>query len=193
MIHTQLADIIAQLEHAEGRLRSLEQTVPPERWGIRADQGRWSVGECIAHLNLTSAAYIPRMRVALDEARALPSVRGRRYRRDPKGWFLSLMIGPLFSIGGRKFGRVKTTPDFVPRSGEPVDVLVADFRRFQAELTSLARDADDLAVDRVFIVSPFGNRLRYNCWSAFVILPRHQERHLDQAAGVWTHTAARDR
>ena len=49
------------------------------------------------------------------------------------------------------------------------------------ELLALAREADGLPIDRVKIASPFNTRLRYNVFSAFSILPRHQHRHLWQA------------
>jgi len=181
----QLERIIQELEHAEARLAELERSVPGDRWSTRVDPDRWSVSECVVHLNLTSAAYIPRIRTAIEEAGKLPRSDGRKYRRDPAGWFLSTMIGPLPSIAGRRFGRVKTTADFVPDGDQHPTVAVAAFKGCQAELIALARDADALAIDKVSILSPFGNRMRYNCWSAFVILPRHQERHLQQAETVW--------
>jgi hypothetical protein len=45
----------------------------------------------------------------------------------------------------------------------------------------LVRAADGLPVDKVKIVSPFGGKMRYDAFSAFVILPRHQQRHIEQA------------
>jgi len=48
---------------------------------IRPD-GQW--GECVAHLNLTSSAYLPILDDALARARQLPGrLFQRRYRRDP--------------------------------------------------------------------------------------------------------------
>jgi hypothetical protein len=49
----------------------------------------------------------------------------------------------------------------------------------------MARECDGLAIDKVQIVSPFGEKIRYNCYSAFVLLHRHQERHIQQAWLVW--------
>jgi hypothetical protein len=33
----------------------------------------------------------------------------------------------------------------------------------------------------VKIVSPFGGRMKYNAYSAFVIIARHEHRHIEQA------------
>jgi hypothetical protein len=38
-----------------------------------------------------------------------------------------------------------------------------------------------LAIDGAKIVSPFGGRMKYNAYSALVIISRHQHRHLEQA------------
>jgi len=91
------------------------------------------------------------------------------------------MFGPLRHLGRFKVGRVKTTPAFVPRPGRSRTEILSDFVRLQAELVSLVRSADGLPVNDVKIVSPFGGRMRYNTWSALIIVSRHEHRHLEQA------------
>ncbi len=180
----QLAEIIDELQHAQSRLELLADEVSDERWLLRTHSDRWSPGECIAHLNLTSAAYVPRLRKAIAQARQLEPVSATRYRRDPAGWFLSVMIGPLPAVGKMKIGRVRTPAPFVPSGNLPKQLVVSEFKRLQDELVGIVGEGDGLAIDGVFIKSPFGEKIRYNCYSAFVILPRHQERHLDQAVAV---------
>ena len=68
----QLAEVIEAFERAQSRLDRLTDNTPDERWAARSDPARWSVAECVAHLNLTSAAYVPRIRKAIEEARQLP-------------------------------------------------------------------------------------------------------------------------
>jgi hypothetical protein len=94
---------------------------------------------------------------------------------------MSKMIGPLRHLGKFRFGRITTTPAFVPRAGRSRTEILSDFVRFQGELISLARSADGLPIDEVKIVSPFGGRMRYNAYSALIIVSRHEHRHLDQA------------
>jgi hypothetical protein len=184
-MQSQIARIIEELDHAQAGFDGLADTVPEDRWNKRSDPSRWSVAECVAHLNLTSEAYLPRIRKAIEEARQLPRSGNRAYRRDPLGWFFGMMFGRLPSIGKFRIGRVKTTPAFVPSGNLPKQQLVAEFRRLQAELAKMARECDGLAIDKVHIVSPFGEKIRYNCYSAFVLLHRHQERHIQQAWLVW--------
>src|SRR5687768_15269364 len=108
-MQAQLAQIARELAHAEKRLERIAEIVPADRWNVRNDPDRWSVGECIAHLNLTSEAYLPRIWAAIAEARKLPPLGRRRYRRGAVGWLFSKVVGPLPKIAGRRIGRVKTT------------------------------------------------------------------------------------
>jgi hypothetical protein len=69
----------------------------------------------------------------------------------------------------------------VPSAHRPAGLVLEEFRVLQEEQMALVRASDGLAIDRVYIASPFDARARYSVYSAFVILPRHQHRHLAQA------------
>lgn len=180
----QLSQIIRGFEEAETRLGQLADIVPDELWVKRNEPERWSVAECVAHLNLTSDAYIPLIRQAIAEAKKLPGAEGR-YRRDFVGAMFGSLVGPIPAIGKFRIGRVKTTAAFVPSGTQPKNVNLAEFKRLQVELSRLVREGDGLALDKVLITSPFGGKVRYNCYSALVLLPRHEMRHIQQAESVW--------
>jgi len=182
----QLAAIVADFARAQARLHRLADALPEERWAARPGPDRWSAAECVAHLNLTSRAYVPLVRAALAAGGELPADAAardgvRRYRRDPIGWLISTISGPLPSLGRLRLGRVRTVASFVPGGALPRAELVAEFDALQAEQTSLTREADGLPLDRIQVVSPFDARVRYNLYAALVTLPRHQHRHLGQA------------
>ena len=178
----QLAALIAEFESASQRLRALAAAVSDERWMVRADPARWSVAECVAHLDLTAQAYLPLVDAALAEARQL-RLRGvaapGRYRRDFAGWFLWQTTGPPVRF------KTRTTAPFIPAAATPRDVTVAQFERLQAEQIQRVREAEGLPLQRVRIRSPFDRRVRYNLFACLGILPRHQHRHLWQAERVW--------
>src|SRR5262249_3367463 len=158
---------------------------PDDRWSVRADADRWSVAECIAHLNLTSRAYVALLRTAYRENPA--SVEPpRRYRRDPMGWLIGLSTGPLPRIGRFKFGRVKTRASFVPGGELPKAQVVAEFESLQDEQIALTRDAESRPLESIRVPSPFAPNLSYNVYSCLCLLPRHQHRHLEQAEDVWS-------
>jgi hypothetical protein len=184
-LQAQLAAIVAQLEGAQARLHRLAAALPAERWAARADASRWSVAECVAHLNLTGQAYLPLLREALAHGRTLGAFTGRRYRRDPLGWLISLSAGPLLGVGGWRLGRVRTPPAFVPGGELPREEVMAAFDRLQAEQVALTRAAEGVPLDRLRITSPFDARIRYNAYACLVLIARHQQRHLMQAERVW--------
>lgn len=80
-----------------------------------------------------------------------------------------------------KLGRFKTAPSFVPKGGQSRSEVLSEFVRLQADLVTIVRSADGLPLDAVKIVSPFGGRMKYSAYSALVIVPRHQHRHIEQA------------
>ena len=180
----QLAAIVNELERARAVLSALVTATPDERWALRAHPDRWSVAECVAHLNLTSRAYVPLLREAFAGQAAFtppPS----RYRRDLVGWLVGSFTGPLPRIGRLRVGRIRTRPGFVPSGPLPRERVVAEFETLQDEQIELTRAAEGRPLERIRIVSPFDARLSYNAYSCLWLLPRHQHRHLEQAALVW--------
>jgi hypothetical protein len=177
-VHPQLEAVLRELDEAEARLDRLAAQVPPDWWQRRPDPARWSIAECVAHLNLTADAYLPLLRDALERARTLGRPAPRRHRRDPTGWLLWRLAGPPVRV------RVRTTAPFVPTSLRPPAEILAAFERAQEQQRSAVRQADGLPLGAVRITSPFDPRLRYNLYACLTILPRHQHRHLWQAERV---------
>jgi hypothetical protein len=177
-MHLQLQAVLAEFAAAQERLHRLAAAVPDQWWSLRDDPERWSVGECVAHLNLTAEAYLPLIRRGIEEGKGLPRSRSARFRRDPIGWLLWRTARPPVRR------RVRTTARFIPSGAEPRDHAVEAFDRLQAEQMRAVHDADGLPLGRVRIISPFDSRIRYNLYSCFTILPAHQERHLWQAEQV---------
>lgn len=174
-MHPQLASVVAAFRAAEARLHRLADRVPADRWSTRPDPARWSVAECVEHLNLTGRAYLPILHAALAEARALGGPPPTRYRRDPLGWLLWRTMGPPVRI------KTKTIASFVPTGGAGPDVLIAEFDRLQREQIACVEAADGLPLGRVRVTSPFDARVKYNLYACLTMLPPHQERHIWQA------------
>ena len=174
-MHPQLQAIVDDLEVARQRVRALRGDVPRDVWDRRPAPGCWSPAECLEHLNLTSEALLPLLRVGLQNARYGEPRSPGRYRRDLVGWVIWTIMAPV------RGWKTKTIKAFVPTGTTPAERLIADFERLQAEIAALVGDADGLSIDRVILVSPFDDRVKYNLYSMFTLVPRHQHRHLIQA------------
>jgi hypothetical protein len=177
----QLRRVSDSLDSAQSRLRRLSDKLSDAEWSKRPGPNRWSAAECVEHLNLTSKAYVPLLRDAIAHAKKIGGAPRKHFRRDPLGWFLSSMIGPRRRFGKFRMMGMPTTPTFVPRAGRSRSDILSEFVRLQAELAALIRSGDQLPLDKVKIVSPFGGKMKYSAYSAFVIVARHQHRHLQQA------------
>lgn len=176
----QLAAIVEEFQAAQQRLDRLVAAVPEEKWEVREDPARWSVAECIAHLNLTSRAFIPLLGEALEKCRQIDGEPQSRYRMDFAGWMIWRGSGPV-----RGFGKMRTTEPFVPKGELPRDMVLREFAELQKDLIKSVSEADGLPLGKVRVISPFNRRLRYNVYTALSILPRHQHRHLQQAERIW--------
>jgi hypothetical protein len=178
-MHPQLQALLDDFGSARQRLHRLQATVPVDRWAQRPTEGSWSVAECVAHLNLTSQAYVGPLREALARGRAAGGAAPARYRRDLLGWLVWRAVRPEARM------KVKTSASFVPTAGASPPEIAAEFDRLQDEQMELVRQADGLPLGKLKIVSPFGPGFKYNVYSAFTILPAHQHRHLQQAERAW--------
>jgi hypothetical protein len=177
-MHPQLEAVVREFAGAEARLRRLAPAVPAGWWIRRADPGRWSMAECVAHLNLTARAFLPLIRAATAQARTIGGAPPARFRRDPIGWLLWRNAGPPVRH------RVRTTAAFIPGALTSEAGLLETFAIYQREQVEAVRQADGLPLHRVRVTSPFDPRLRYSLFSCLTILPPHQHRHLWQAEQV---------
>jgi hypothetical protein len=127
---------------------------------------------------------MPALHAALSGARRTEGDT-RRFHLDVTGWLLQKATGPLFSLAGRKFGKVRTPPAFQPASLAGCSTIVSQFDEYQRELLHLTQAARNYDVDRMKIRSPFNSKVSYNIYSALTIVVGHQHRHLTQAEAVW--------
>ncbi|MES1245171.1 MAG: DinB family protein [Acidobacteriota bacterium] len=168
----QLLALEAELAEARSRAHRLAAGLPAEDWSRRPAPQRWSIGEQVVHLNLTSRAYLPRLEEALAKAREEGLVGDGPFRRDFLGWVLGRLMEPPVRM------RIRTSAPFVPASVEAASETLAEFDRLQDALSGLVRRFAGVALDRVDVASPFDARLRYNIYSSLRILTAHQRRHL---------------
>jgi len=168
-----LERVRAELDAARRRAHDIAETLAPSQWNARPGPDDWSVTECLAHLNLTSRAFLPLLDEAIGRGRA-EGRRAGRHRMDVVGrmvWLVTTLRVP-----------VRTTEPFVPAGAYQSEAVLAEFDVLQRELAARMEQADGLDLTRLRIVSPFDARLRYNVYAALRIIAAHQHLHLRQAA-----------
>src|SRR5512143_1050770 len=125
-MNPQLQQIETEIRAAQERLRALSRTAPLESWSIRPEANRWSIADCVEHLNRTADAFLPELRSAMGEAGAAGRREDRRYRRDLRGWLLSLVMPPPVRLM-----KVRTPPRFLPKAQSSPVQLMKTFDEYQ--------------------------------------------------------------
>jgi len=136
-MHPQLAALVSQLEAATAHARQLVAALDDAMFHARPPRGGWSAAECIAHLNLTTAAVLPGIDVAVATGRP-GFADSRPYRCGLLGSLLAWSLEPPVRL------RFRTAPAFVPKSTGPKGVILADFERLQRDLASRIQSASGL-------------------------------------------------
>jgi hypothetical protein len=169
----QIDDLVVELQAASAGARELVEVFPETLLSARPGEGRWSALECLAHLVVTSEAYVPLVSGAL---KANTPVGGeRRFRMDAAGWLIARSLEPPARI------RTRTVEEFQPRPFGSASALLARFLELQEGTEGVLRAAARYDLNVIKVISPFNRRIRYNLFSCFRILLAHQRRHLWQA------------
>ena len=167
-----------QLDDVSDLAQRLVQGLTPDQMRLRPDLDRWSVAECLAHLNLCSEVFVHLITSACQEARKKQIVSDDVLKMDKMGQLLKWMLQPPARI------KVRTTGNFEPAIiGLPEEIL-PHFLKLQEQLKESIGNADGLNLNKVIVVSPFSKRVKYNLFSCFVLIITHQLRHLWQAENV---------
>ncbi|HMF90333.1 MAG TPA: DinB family protein [Candidatus Angelobacter sp.] len=174
-----------ELNEIRRRVESLVRDLTPEQIMRRPDPAKWSIAECLAHLNITAAVVQRFMAQGI-----------QRGKRD------KILGQPPFSLGPK--GRLliwiaEPPPKFrmpAPKSiAPPVEIqdssqVFADFMRVQDDWARLMKEAEGIDLGRISVgprFSPFRCRLS----AAFPWMMAHQRRHLLQAENVKEQLQAR--
>jgi DinB superfamily len=170
----QLAEVRRGLELAESGIVRFSDSVSDEVWTKRPPSGGWSAAECIAHLTMTTDAYLDLFAAArktVPGSATLPP----KYGRGIGGRLLEWMLEPPAR------GKSKTLAAFVPAASAPKSTMIAEFTRSQKALLVWMKSVESVPLDKMIITSPFNSRLKYNAYATLRVIAAHQRRHLWQA------------
>ena len=177
-IPAQLSAVRSELLAALNLAIQLTGPLSDGQWRRKSHPARWSIGECLVHLNLTSEAFLPRLREAIEHGRR-DGLRGDGpFRCDFRGWLMCRLLEPPYTL------RVRTPAAFVPAALPPKMEVMGAFERLQRDVVDCLHQSAGLDLARLTITSPFAKRTRYNLYSAFRVIAAHQRRHLWQAEQV---------
>ena len=167
-----------QLRALQDDARELVSPLDPEQLNWAPAPGKWSVAECLDHLDATARSYIAAIDPAIEEGHAAGKLGGGAKYGFFERWFIRSLEPPP-KRGFKAPGKV------VPRAStyEKEEILERFVEGHEQLVGQLAR-ADGLDLGKVKIKSPLASFLRFRLGAAFAILIAHGRRHLWQARGV---------
>jgi len=175
----QAADQLAKdLDDIRRRAKEVVAGMTPEQMTRRPDPAKWSIAECLEHLNIT-AGVVQRFMAQGIERGKRDQILGRPpFSLGPKGRLLIWIAEPP-----PKFRMPAPKSVAPPVKIQDSSQVFADFLRVQDDWARLMKDAEGIDLGRISVgprFSPFRCRLS----AAFPWMMAHQRRHLLQAENV---------
>lgn len=148
----------------------------------RPSPSRWSVGQCLEHLNIVGGHYLPEMRARLARAQARgtkPAATVRHGLMGPR--LVAAMRAPIDGAGGKPM----TSPQRYAPTGNRLPRTVAEvFSRQLDEMLRLVLLARQVNANAVRIPNPLFPLLRLRLPDTLEFLLAHIHRHIRQAEAV---------
>ncbi|MEM7168160.1 MAG: DinB family protein [Planctomycetota bacterium] len=140
----------------------------------RPQPKRWSMAECIDHLNKTADIYTPALQRGIEM--------GQQTRGDAP--IRHGILGKLFlqAVSPETKWRVATLKQFRPPEKPPMGAVMTRFLAAQEDFIDCVQRADGLDLTKIKVRSPALKFLRLPLGTWLCVMRDHQLRHLNQAA-----------
>jgi len=167
-----------EINEARRRAQAVVLGLTPEQFTEQPAPGKWSVAECILHLNVTARVMQSLMEDAIAQAKRDNQVGRGPFKVGAKGRLLIWIAEPP-----PKF-RIPAPPHLRPpaRIDDPLKLL-PDFLKAQDEWERLIRESAGLDLSKIKVGKPF-SPFRARFTAALPWMMAHQRRHLSQAENV---------
>jgi len=176
-----LADCLRQLDGVDADTASLLNGMTEVQFHWSPVAAHWSIEQCLVHLVIVGAKYLPLIDEAMENARA-----DRLLSRGPfrygfiERWFVRSTEPPPGI-------RLRTPISARPPDDQPLPFVIANFLTMQDDFRKRIRAANGLDLARAKVASPFIRALKMGLGPCFEFLAAHERRHLWQAWQVRKH------
>jgi len=177
----ELIDIRERMRAAVPAARAVAEGLSDEQCSQRPAPGRWSIAECIDHLNVTGEKVMRAIDPAIERAHREGRYAAGPFRYGRIGrWFVRASSGDPHA----RRRRYRTVSTYEPRRVLAIERVLADFKTLQENLCERVEAASGLDLARIKIPSPAVRWVRLSLGLWLELLAGHQERHLAQAREV---------
>ena len=156
-----------------------------ERFNWRPAPERWSIAQCLAHLNISARLYADRMEAAICEGRDAGVLGASPFHYGLLARMLARAVDPANRKKSRSPAKFAAPPG---QTYDPRDLL-QQFDGAGARWERCLHEANGLDLARVKVKSPAVSWIRLPLGALFGIQAAHERRHLHQAEAVLTQQA----
>lgn len=150
--------------------------LPEEQLNHKEDADRWSILECIEHLNRYGDYYLPEIQKAILSGKA----------GSAQSIFKSGLIGNYFAnlmrVKNGKITKMKTPADKNPAGSQLTAITLDRFLKQQEMLTSLLEQARNTDLTATKVPISLSRFIRLRLGDTFRFFVYHVERHVVQAS-----------
>ncbi len=180
MENREIEDLCSDFSSLKEQARQLSADMSSEQFLWKPDEQKWSVGECLDHLNALGCKLLPAIRQAID--------RGHRNGIVAEPPFTYGFLSRAFVRGNEPSSRwkMKTFRIYKPDTAVNLekDPVVAVFMQLQDDFIEQIKRSDGLDLRRIRVASPAIRMLRLSLGAWFSATVAHEKRHLKQAHRV---------
>jgi len=177
-----------EIEGYRDQLLSIKQDLPglvnqltDAQFNWQPTASRWSIAQCLDHLNLTAAKYVPAIDAAITAAREQGRLSPGPFSYPLlERWFVRSQEPPPRI-------RARTFKSLIPPPTLPRNDVISRFVDWQEQLDLRLQRADGLDLRRARHRSPVLPIFTWSLGTLFGLTLAHERRHLWQARQVMIH------
>lgn len=177
----ELAALEAQYLALDEEAQVLVDGLSPAQLTWKPEGRRWSITECLDHLNATGYKLLPRLDEAIAETRSQGLKRRAPYRPKLLARMVLKALEPPYRL------RLRVPSAFAPALEAEPKRVIREFVELQGELVKRLWEADGLDLGAVKIASPARRLFSVPLGDWLHFLAAHERRHLHQARAVRDH------
>lgn len=172
--HPDIANYIEQLEQIKVEANQLLAGITASQFNWTPDPRRWSIGQCVEHLNITGELQLEALKDPVEQLRKDNLTTTRPFKiRFLARKFLKSLEPPV----KQRFRSPKVYKPGLPLSWERE---LERFLKLQDDCIALLNGADGLDLTAIKVASPAARWLRFPAAVWLASIPAHERRHLWQ-------------
>ena len=171
----ELESLRKQIEDIVADANKLTAGISQRQFNWQPEPGRWSMAQCLAHLNVAGEMQLPRIEASIRRAREQGLVGPGPYRHGFIGYCFVSLVEPPPRI------RFKAPKAMAPPTAESPSKAIFSFFALQTRIQEQIRQANGVDLGHAKVVSPIADWLRFTLGQSFALIAGHERRHLWQA------------